>query len=181
MITLALVTATYAVALHFHLSGPIAMVIAGLLIGNQGTAFAMSDKTKEHLELFWELLDEILNAVLFLLIGVEIVAITFELPLVGLALATIALAIGVRFIAIGLPVSLFRTSVYVPDGHTRILWWAGLRGGISVALALSLPDFYGKQIILTVTYAVVVFSIMAQGLSIGSLLAFFYPDAAKKK
>ena len=180
MISLALVTATYAIALHLHLSGPIAMVIAGLLIGNQGARLAMSTKTKEHLELFWELLDEILNAVLFLLIGVEIIAITLALPLFGLAVAVIALAIAVRFIAIAVPVALFRTRVEVPTGHTRILWWAGLRGGISVALALSLPDFEGKDIILAVTYAVVIFSILAQGLSIDRLLAYFYPNAGDK-
>ena len=180
MISLALVTATYAIALHLHLSGPIAMVIAGLLIGNQGARLAMSTKTKEHLELFWELLDEILNAVLFLLIGVEIIAITLALPLFGLAVAVIALAIAVRFVAIAVPVALFRTRVEVPTGHTRILWWAGLRGGISVALALSLPDFEGKDIILAVTYAVVIFSILAQGLSIERLLAYFYPNAGSK-
>lgn len=180
MISLALVTATYAIALHLHLSGPIAMVIAGLLIGNQGARLAMSTKTKEHLELFWELLDEILNAVLFLLIGVEIIAITLALPLFGLAVAVIALAIAVRFIAIAVPVALFRTRIEVPTGHTRILWWAGLRGGISVALALSLPDFEGKDIILAVTYAVVIFSILAQGLSIDRLLAYFYPNAGDK-
>ena len=180
MISLALVTATYAIALHLHLSGPIAMVIAGLLIGNQGATLAMSAKTKEHLELFWELLDEILNAVLFLLIGVEIIAITLALPLFGLAVAVIALAIAVRFVAIAVPVALFRVRIEVPTGHTRILWWAGLRGGISVALALSLPDFEGKDIILAVTYAVVIFSILAQGLSIDRLLAYFYPDAGSK-
>ena len=180
MISLALVTATYAVALHLHLSGPIAMVIAGLLIGNQGASLAMSPKTREHLELFWELLDEILNAVLFLLIGVEIVAITLAFPLFGLAIAVIALAIAVRFIAIAVPTTLFRTRVNVPTGHTRILWWAGLRGGISVALALSLPDFEGKDVILAVTYAVVIFSILAQGLTIDRLLAFFYPNAGDK-
>jgi len=180
MISLALVTATYAIALHLHLSGPIAMVIAGLLIGNQGASLAMSTKTKEHLELFWELLDEILNAVLFLLIGVEIIAITLALPLFGLAAAVIALAIAVRFIAIAVPVAVFRTRIEVPTGHTRILWWAGLRGGISVALALSLPDFEGKDIILAVTYAVVIFSILAQGLSIERLLAYFYPNAGSK-
>ena len=180
MISLALVTATYAIALHLHLSGPIAMVIAGLLIGNQGATLAMSTKTKEHLELFWELLDEILNAVLFLLIGVEIIAITLALPLFGLAVAVIALAIAVRFVAIAVPVALFRARIEVPTGHTRILWWAGLRGGISVALALSLPNFEGKDIILAVTYAVVIFSILAQGLSIDRLLAYFYQDTGSK-
>ena len=140
----------------------------------------MSTKTKEHLELFWELLDEILNAVLFLLIGVEIIAITLALPLFGLAVAVIALAIAVRFVAIAVPVALFRARIEVPTGHTRILWWAGLRGGISVALALSLPNFEGKDIILAVTYAVVIFSILAQGLSIDRLLAYFYPGAGSK-
>ena len=179
MITLALVTATYAIALHLHLSGPIAMVIAGLLIGNQGTALAMSAKTKEHLELFWELIDEILNAVLFLLIGVEIVVITLELPLFALAAAVIVLAVGVRFIAVGVPILLFRQANFIPGGHTRILWWAGLRGGISVALALSLPVFEGKDIILAVTYAMVIFSILVQGLSVERILTYFYPNARK--
>lgn len=180
MISLALVTATYAVALHLHLSGPIAMVIAGLLIGNQGATLAMSNKTREHLEMFWELLDEILNAVLFLLIGVEIIAVTLALPLFGLAFAVIALAIAVRFIAIAIPVAIFRARIDVPTGHTRILWWAGLRGGISVALALSLPDFDGKDVILAVTYGVVIFSILGQGLTIDRLLSFFYPNASGK-
>lgn len=181
MISLALVTATYAIALHLHLSGPIAMVIAGLLIGNQGATLAMSKKTREHLELFWELLDEILNAVLFLLIGVEIVALSLALPLFGFAAGVIALAIVVRFIAIGLPVALFRTRVAVQTGHTRILWWAGLRGGISVALALSLPDFEGKDVVLAVTYGVVIFSILVQGLTISRLLEIFYPQAKSDK
>ncbi|MGB1149407.1 MAG: cation:proton antiporter, partial [Alphaproteobacteria bacterium] len=147
IVTLALVTGAYSIALHLHLSGPIAMVIAGLLIGNQGTALAMSDKTRDHLEKFWELIDEILNSVLFLLIGLEIVFILqnagsgVSLPvIIVLVVVVILLSVGARFTAIFLPLQVKALNSEVSRGTVPILTWAGIRGGISVALALSLPE-----------------------------------------
>lgn len=175
LITLAVVTAGYRLASHWHLSGPLAMVVAGLMIGNQGRKFAMSDKTRGHLDTFWELVDEILNAVLFLLIGLEL----FVLELSGQALAVGALLIVVvlaaRFLAVSLPVFLLRPKRTFTPGVVRILTWGGLRGGISVALALGIPraaehaDY--RDVILVATYVIVVFSIAVQGLTLKSLVA----------
>ena len=177
IITLALVTGTYSIAHHLHTSGPIAEVVAGLLIGNYGTRFAMSESTRLHLLTFWEIVDGILNSLLFLLIGMEVLALnlmaTYLLP-AALAIPVVLLA---RSIGVGVPVSvlsLFRT--FTP-GAMPILIWGGLRGGISVALALSLPESPFRDTILAATYAVVVFSIIVQGLTIGPLARRRLPKA----
>ena len=177
IITLALVTGTYSIAHHLHTSGPIAEVVAGLLIGNYGTRFAMSESTRLHLLIFWEIVDGILNSLLFLLIGMEVLALnlmaTYLLP-AALAIPVVLLA---RSIGVGVPVSvlsLFRT--FTP-GAMPILIWGGLRGGISVALALSLPESPFRDTILAATYAVVVFSIIVQGLTIGPLARRLLPKA----
>jgi CPA1 family monovalent cation:H+ antiporter len=170
LITLALVAGGYALADELHLSGPIAIVVAGLLIGNRGRLLAMSDPVREHLDTFWELVDEILNAVLFVLIGLEVLVLTFTRQYFIAGLVLIPLLLLARFVSVGWPVlvmRLFRT--FSPD-VIKILTWGGLRGGISVALALSLPAGKHREVILVITYIMVVFSIIVQGLTIGKLV-----------
>ncbi|MEZ0152284.1 MAG: cation:proton antiporter [Candidatus Reddybacter sp.] len=170
LITLALVTGGYAAAEHLHLSAPIAIVVAGLLIGNHGRRAAMSDKTREHLDTFWELVDEILNTVLFVLIGLEVLVISLRDDYLLAGALAIPLILLVRLFSVGLPITLMRPFRSFTPGVVSILTWAGLRGGISVALALSLPSGEMRDLLLTVTYVVVVFSIVVQGLSLGPLV-----------
>ncbi len=166
LITLALVAGGYALADTLHLSGPIAIVVAGILIGNHGRLFGMSEKTRVHLDLFWELIDEILNAVLFVLIGLEILVLTFTRQYLLASLLIIPLVLLARFIAIGIPITALRPFRDFSPGAVQIMTWGGLRGGISVALALSLPPGPEREVILTITYAIVVFSIVIQGLTL---------------
>jgi CPA1 family monovalent cation:H+ antiporter len=166
LITLSLVMLTYGIAALLHLSGPIAVVIAGLLIGNHGSRFAMSEKSRQHVEMFWNLLDEILNAALFLLIGFEVIALTFGTPeLISMVIA-IPLALAARFVSVSIPIRALGLRREFTKGAIPVLTWGGLKGGISVALALSLPDVSAREPILAITYGVVVFSIIVQGLSI---------------
>lgn len=181
MITIALVTGVYAIALKLHVSGPIAVVVAGLLIGNHGARFAMGEDTRQHVFQFWELTDEILNSVLFLLIGLEVLVITFSPQHAGLALIAIPIVLVARLIAVALPISLLRLRTEFEQGAIQILTWAGMRGGISVALALSLPPSEYKSVILTMTYAVVVFSILVQGLTVERLVRAVVRDASGEK
>ncbi len=172
LLTLALVMGGYALASSLHLSGPIAIVMAGLLIGNKGRRMAMSDQTRKNLDMFWELLDEILNAVLFVLIGLEILVLTFktEYLLAGAILAVVVLM--ARFISVGVPISLFRLRTSFHPHVVKLLTWSGLRGGISVALALSLPAGEARDIIVAITYVIVIFSIVTQGLTVKKLVEF---------
>ena len=169
LITIALVTGGYALAMALHLSGPIAIVVAGLLIGNQGRRLAMSEKTRHHLDIFWELVDEVLNAVLFVLIGLEVLVLVLTKAYLLAGLLLIPLVLLARFISVGIPVTVLRFRDFDP-GAIRIMTWGGLRGGISVALALSLPPGPERDVILAITYAIVVFSIVVQGLTIGKLV-----------
>ena len=171
LITLACVAGTYALAqridiLGHHLSGPIAVVVAGLMIGNKGASEAMSDHTQETLFGFWEMIDEILNSVLFLLIGLEILVLGLvpEYALIGAV--AIPLVLLARLCAVFVPMKVIGTFKNFTKGAVPVLTWGGVRGGISVALALSLPENEYKPLILTATYAVVVFSIIVQGLTI---------------
>jgi CPA1 family monovalent cation:H+ antiporter len=167
LLTLAAVTGGYTLANKLHVSGPLAMVVAGLIIGNAGRALAMSDTTRRYIDMFWELLDEILNAVLFVLIGMEVLLVRFppgEFLAAALAVVVTLLA---RALTVGLPVALLPRAFNLPAGAWKVLTWGGLRGGISVALALSLPASPQRDIVLALTYGVVVFSILVQGLSIG--------------
>lgn len=170
LLTLALVTGGYALAMALHTSGPLAIVVAGLFIGNQGRHFAMSTQTREQVDTFWELIDEILNAVLFVLIGLEILILTSTGPYMLAALLAIPVVLISRFISVGIPMSLLRTMQSFTPHAIKIMTWGGLRGGISVALALSLPPSPTRDLLLTMTYAVVIFSIVIQGLTIPRLL-----------
>lgn len=170
LITLALVMGGYAVADALHTSGPIAVVVAGLLIGNHGRHLAMSETTREYLDTFWELIDELLNAVLFVLIGLEVLALSFKTEYLTAGLIAVPLVLLARFVSVSLPVQVFRLFQELTDRATLILTWGGLRGGISVAMALSLPPSSFRDVIITMTYIVVVFSILVQGLTIGRIL-----------
>lgn len=168
LITLAAVIGGYALADRLQVSGPLAMVVTGLIVGNRGRALAMSNRTRTHVDMFWELLDAIFNAVLFVLLGLEIVLIPFSPALLVSGAAVIAIALGARLLTAGLPVALLRRWLRLPQGAWQVLTWGGLRGGISVALALSLPAGTERGIVIALTYVVGVFSILVQGMSIGS-------------
>ena len=166
LITLALVMGTYSVASRLHMSGPLAVVVAGLFVGNHGKRFAMSESTRRHIDTFWTLLDEVLNSVLFLAIGFEVVAISLTGQVVGASIIAILVVLFARFLAVSLPITILKFREQFTTGAIPVLTWGGLRGGISVALALALPPTPEKQIILAVTYVVVVFSIVVQGLTV---------------
>lgn len=170
LLTLAAVMGGYAAAQHLHVSGPLAMVVAGLMIGNHGRKLAMSDRTRRYVDMFWELLDEILNAVLFVLIGLEAVLIPFSSALLIGGGVSILVTLAARATTTGLPAALFGARLRLPRGSAWVLTWGGLRGGISVALALSLPHGPARDTVLALTYCVVVFAILVQGLSIGPLV-----------
>ena len=170
MLTLAAVTGGYALANRLHVSGPLAMVVVGLIVGNGGRRLAMSDTTRHYVDLFWELIDEILNAVLFVLIGMEVLLVNFTGHTLLAAAAAMAVTLLARALTVGLPVGLLRGVFRLPAGSGWVLTWGGLRGGISVALALSLPAGSGRDTVLALTYGVVVLSILGQGLTVGSVV-----------
>ena len=179
LISLALVFTGYAISMWLHLTGPIAMVIAGLLLGNHGRAFAMSDTTREHLDMFWELVDEFLNAILFVLIGLEMLILSFVGEYLLAGIIVIAIVLLARLGTVALPVNILRwrgKGEDLPRYTSRLMTWGGLRGGISVALALSIPVVHNgaplaeRETIVALTYIVVLFSIIVQGLTMGPLL-----------
>jgi len=170
LITLAAVLGGYALALHLHFSGPLAMVVAGLIVGNHGRERAMSQTTRKYVDMFWDLIDAILNAVLFVLIGFEIVVIDYAAGLAAPIALVILITLLARLIAVGAPVALLNRYFRLPEGSWKVLTWGGLRGGISVALALSIPAGPERDIVLALTYAVVVCSIFGQGLSVGAVV-----------
>ena len=170
LLTLALVSGGYSLAHHWHLSGPIAMVVAGLLMGNRGRIYAMSEHTRMRLDDFWELIDEILNAILFLLIGVELLIIVADSTWIVAGIIMIPVVLGVRFLSVSVPVKLLRRLREFSPNVVAILTWGGLRGGISLALAMSLPQGQERDLLVTVAYCVVVFSILVQGTTIKRLI-----------
>ncbi|EGV27697.1 sodium/hydrogen exchanger [Thiorhodococcus drewsii AZ1] len=170
LVTLAAVTGGYALANRLQVSGPLAMVVVGLIIGNGGRRLAMSDTTRHYIDLFWELIDEILNAVLFVLIGLEVLLVTFTASTLTAAILAIGVTLAARALTVGLPVAMLPGVFRLPKGSGWVLTWGGLRGGISVALALSLPLGPERDIVLALTYCIVVFSILGQGLTIGRVV-----------
>ncbi|OBP12971.1 MULTISPECIES: sodium:proton antiporter [unclassified Pseudomonas] len=182
MLTLALVIGGAALAARLHVSAPIAMVVAGLIIGNQARQYAMSDETRRYIDKFWELIDEILNALLFALIGLELLLLPFNWLHVVAALVLGGAVLASRLLTVAPAILVLRQTEagrrQVPSGTIRILVWGGLRGGVSVALALSLPLGEQRDLILSLTYVVVLVSILLQGLSIGPLVRALYRGAA---
>jgi CPA1 family monovalent cation:H+ antiporter len=169
LLSLGLAFGGYELAVALHMSGPIMAVVAGLFIGDVGVKYGMSEQTRAYVDAFWKLIDEILNAVLFLLIGIEVLAVAFSVDALVAGVLAIALSLLARLIAVTVPVLLLRPFREFSRGIIPIMTWGGLKGGISVALALSLPDSEWKPVILTATYVVVVFSIVVQGLSVAPL------------
>lgn len=172
LLTLALATGGYALAEHLHVSGPIYMVTAGLVVGNHGRNFGMSENTRARLDDFWELLDEILNAVLFILIGLEVIVITITNQHILLGVMAVAAVLVGRIVSVGAPISLMYPSRFFDWRMVGLLTWGGLRGGLSIAMALALPAGPEKSVILPITYVVVLFSILCQGLTFKSSLKF---------
>lgn len=169
LITLAAVLGGYTLADHLHVSAPLAMVVTGLIIGNHGRTHAMSEKTRTQLDSFWELLDSMLNAVLFVLIGLEVIMIHFTSTLLQASIVVIVITLVARLVSVGIPLAVMGRRCRMPKGSLHLLTWGGLRGGISVALALSLPDGPYRDTVIALTYAVVVFSILGQGLTLGKV------------
>lgn len=168
LLTLALVMGGYALAHRLGVNGPIAMAVAGLIIGNHGRRLAMSDNTRDHVNKFWSLIDETLNAVLFLLIGVEVVIILEDWRLLLIGLAAIPITLAARALSVGVPMLVLKHGASLPSGSYSILVVGGVRGGISIALALALPDGLEKHVIVLATYVVVMFSVVVQGSLVGA-------------
>lgn len=169
LITLALVSGGYSLSLALHVSAPLMAVVAGLLIGDVGMARGMSEETRKYVDAFWKLIDEILNAVLFLLIGIEVFAVAFTMDTLAAGAAAILLALVARLVAVAVPVLVLRPFRDFSAGVIPIMTWGGLKGGISVALVLSLPDSAWTPLLLAAAYMVVVFSIVVQGLTVAPL------------
>jgi monovalent cation:H+ antiporter, CPA1 family len=170
LITLAVVLGGYALATSWHLSGPIAVVVAGLLIGNHGRSEAMSETTVAHVDKFWELVDEILNIVLFVLLGAEVILLSVQVEYFVAGLMAIVAVLLCRFISVWIPVKVFSLRAQFTPHLVKILTWGGLRGAISVSLALLLPSGAERDLFLTITYIIVVFSIVVQGLTFGAVV-----------
>lgn len=169
MLTLALVAGGYALAERLHLSAPVAAVTAGLLIGNRGRTFGMSDTTRDHLDKFWSLVDEVMNAILFVLVGFELIRLQVTWPTVLAGVFAIGVVLLARLMSVAGPVLLLSVRTKFAPGTVSLLTWGGLRGAISVALSLSTPAGSAHGVIVTMTYVVVVFSILVQGLTLGRL------------
>nr|WP_220483038.1 sodium:proton antiporter [Rufibacter quisquiliarum] len=170
LITLALVVGGMVLAPMFHFSAPLAMVAAGLFIGNRGPEYAMSKVTTDYVHKFWEMVDEIMNAILFVLIGLELIIIPIHHAFIYVGLVAIFLILLARMVSLFVPALLFRFKSRFPDRTLAIMTWGGLRGGISIALALSLTEAMERNLLVAVTYIVVLFSIIVQGLTLGGLV-----------
>lgn len=180
LITLALVMATRVVAVQLHLSAPLAAVVSGLLIGNRARETAMAAETELYIDKFWELVDLLLNAILFVLIGLELLLVQYHFNWLLAGLMLIPLVVLARYMAVWPPVKFFEKRLEFLPGTAKILTWGGLRGGISIALALSLPAEMGRELILSLTYTIVVFSILVQGLTIKSVAQKFLGTAEEE-
>ncbi|NOX72405.1 MAG: sodium:proton antiporter, partial [Alphaproteobacteria bacterium] len=169
LLSLGLAFGGYELAVSLHMSGPIMAVVAGLFIGDVGMKHGMSQQTRDYLDAFWKLIDEILNAVLFLMIGIEVIAVAFSMDALVAGILSIGLSLVARLVAVSVPVLVLKPFREFSRGIIPIMTWGGLKGGISVALALSLPDSEYKPMILAATYVVVLFSIIVQGLTVAPL------------
>ncbi len=169
MTTLAIVMGGYLLAEKLHISGPLAMVIAGLITGNKSMDAVASDVTRDYIGKFWEMMDEVMNAVLFLLIGFEMLIIPFNMTLLWLGCIAIAIVLFARYVSVRLPIMVLKNKKTFEKNAIPILTWGALRGGISVALALSVPKYMYGEMFVSITYIVVLFSIVGQGLTIGKL------------
>jgi CPA1 family monovalent cation:H+ antiporter len=169
-ITLAVVMGGYALCTALHISGPLAMAVAGLLIGNHGVTYAMSDTTRDYVIKFWEVVDELLKSALFLLIGLEMIVLVPGLPHLELALAAIVITLAARAIAVSLSTKVVPAASPKAPGAWSVLVWGGLRGGISIALALSLPAGPVRDLLLAATFAAVLFSVLVQRATLGRLI-----------
>ncbi|WP_046242962.1 cation:proton antiporter [Hymenobacter terrenus] len=186
LLTLAVVAGGTALATRLHTSGPLAMVMAGLLVGHfSRSGGVMSDESQDYVDKFWELVDEVLNALLFVLMGLEVLVLHIPGRTVLAGMAAIAVVLGARLVAVSVPLVLLRLSpTFRPSDHgVTVLTWGGLRGGLSVALALSLPASMPRELLVGITYVIVVFSIIGQGLTIGPLVRWLgvgkRPDRAE--
>jgi len=175
MITLAVVMGGYALAHFVGVSGPVAMAVAGLVIGNAAVGHAMSETTRDYLLKFWALIDELLNAVLFLLIGLEFIAVAHGGKLLILGVTAIPLVLAARLISVAGPLTALRPFISLGKMALPILVWGGLRGGLSIAMALSLTNGPARDLLLTATYAVVLFAVLVQGGTIGGVVARLSP------
>lgn len=169
LVTLAVSSGGYALADHLGVSGPLAMVVAGIVTGNQGRSRAMSEITWRYVDTFWELIDGVLNVVLFMLIGMEILSIRFTPALLFAGGGAVGVTLLARAVTVALPAAVANCFGWVPKGLWQMLTWGGLRGGISVALALSLPHGSERHLVVAMTYCVVIFSVLVQGSTVGVL------------
>ena len=176
LITIAIVMGGYLLADKLHISGPLAMVVAGIVIGNKARESGISDITQEYLRKFWELIDEILNALLFMLLGFEMLVLKIDKTILIISIVSVGVVLIARWVSVAIPVTLLRRKINFEKNAIAILTWGGLRGGLSVALALSLPVEMHKDLFVTITYMVVIFSIIVQGLTIGK----FYKKFSEK-
>jgi CPA1 family monovalent cation:H+ antiporter len=181
LISIALVMGLTVLAFAIHSSAPLACVVAGLFIGNHGREVAMDAPTRQSLDTVWHFIDEALNAILFLLIGLEVLNVGFETGYILAALGVIVLSLTARGIAVYVPMATLNLKMDFIPGTKRILWWGGIKGGISVALALSLPRFPGRDVVIAVTYATVIVSVLLQGLTIGKLIKRVVPEEFHKE
>jgi CPA1 family monovalent cation:H+ antiporter len=172
-----MVSGGYALATALHMSGPIVVVVAGIIIGNQARSMAMSETTRRYLDNFWELLDDILNAVLFALVGLEVVAVNLDWHYAIIGLLAIPVVLMARLISVAIPGAMFHVIGLVPFRRNALaaLTWGGLRGAISIALALSLPSSPERDLLMTTAYIVVTFSVLVQGLTFGRLIKRLFP------
>lgn len=182
IITLATVMAGTVIATHLHVSAPLAMVVAGLIIGgNKTREKAMSKLTEDYVDKFWELIDILLNMILFVLIGMEMLALEFNKTYIYVGLITIPIVITCRYFSLVIPVKIFQKRLDFVPNTTLVMTWGGLRGAISIALALSLTEGVERDLFLVITYIVVIFSILIQGLTIEKLIAKLNIRAKKAK
>lgn len=159
----------YTLAHYLHVSGPLAMVVAGIITGNKSRDLGMSKITAEYVDKFWELIDEILNAILFVIMGLELLLIKSNATLIFASLLMVIISIITRYFSIIIPAFLVHLNEKINQKVLIILTWGGLRGGISIALALTIQPTMDKDIWVTATYIIVCFSILVQGLTVGKL------------